>query len=135
MAFSVRDGGGTLGCIGWTVAAFALHNIAEYYWHRMMHHRWFYTRMHKIHHHYKSPEVTGPHPTPSVCPCLQSFSLGMNRALLCSVLDRREGCASTSCTVPVPFLAFARYLTCACPPPGSRSTICTSTPWRQQATT
>lgn len=31
--------------------------IVEYYWHRTMHLKWFYTRFHKFHHAYKSPEV------------------------------------------------------------------------------
>ena len=28
----------------------------EYYWHRLMHYKFFYTTFHKIHHYYKSPE-------------------------------------------------------------------------------
>lgn len=31
-------------------------NIAEYYWHRLMHTKYFYASWHKYHHHYKSPE-------------------------------------------------------------------------------
>jgi sterol desaturase/sphingolipid hydroxylase (fatty acid hydroxylase superfamily) len=31
-------------------------NIVEYYWHRLMHLRYFYGRFHKYHHFYKSPE-------------------------------------------------------------------------------
>lgn len=30
-------------------------NVVEYYWHRLMHLPWFYKRMHKLHHAYKSP--------------------------------------------------------------------------------
>lgn len=30
-------------------------SVAEYYWHRIMHTRWFYARFHKLHHYYKSP--------------------------------------------------------------------------------
>lgn len=51
-----------MGCVGVTFAAFAMHNVVEYYWHRLMHHRWFYARLHKIHHHYKSPEVISRNP-------------------------------------------------------------------------
>jgi sterol desaturase/sphingolipid hydroxylase (fatty acid hydroxylase superfamily) len=36
--------------------AVTLENVFEYYWHRMMHLKFFYLRFHKIHHHYKSPE-------------------------------------------------------------------------------
>mmetsp|Transcript_13583 Transcript_13583/g.26835 ORF Transcript_13583/g.26835 Transcript_13583/m.26835 type:complete len:294 (+) Transcript_13583:170-1051(+) len=56
MVFSLKDAGGMVGLLGWTGAAFAIHNIAEYYWHRLMHHRFFYARAHKLHHFYKSPE-------------------------------------------------------------------------------
>jgi sterol desaturase/sphingolipid hydroxylase (fatty acid hydroxylase superfamily) len=31
-------------------------NVVEYYWHRMMHLKFFYLNFHKFHHHYKSPE-------------------------------------------------------------------------------
>ncbi len=37
--------------------ATAWQSVAEYYWHRLMHHRVFYRALHKIHHHYKSPSV------------------------------------------------------------------------------
>ena len=32
-------------------------SVLEYYWHRVMHFPFFYRRMHKMHHHYKSPAV------------------------------------------------------------------------------
>ena len=32
-------------------------SVLEYYWHRVMHFPLFYRRMHKMHHHYKSPAV------------------------------------------------------------------------------
>lgn len=32
-------------------------SVIEYYWHRMMHLKWFYVRFHKFHHAYKAPEV------------------------------------------------------------------------------
>ena len=32
-------------------------SVLEYFWHIMMHLEWCYARMHKLHHHYKSPEV------------------------------------------------------------------------------
>lgn len=38
------------------VVAAAWENIAEYYWHRMMHLKAFYATFHKYHHFYKSPE-------------------------------------------------------------------------------
>mmetsp|Transcript_38357 Transcript_38357/g.96073 ORF Transcript_38357/g.96073 Transcript_38357/m.96073 type:complete len:293 (-) Transcript_38357:143-1021(-) len=56
MVFTLEDAGGVAGLIGWTGVAFAVHNVAEYYWHRLMHHRYFYSRLHKLHHFYKSPE-------------------------------------------------------------------------------
>ena len=31
-------------------------SILEYYWHRLMHYKFFYSVFHKIHHYYKSPE-------------------------------------------------------------------------------
>ena len=39
-----------------TIAIVTIHQIEEYYWHRLMHLPWFYVRFHKLHHHYKSPE-------------------------------------------------------------------------------
>mmetsp|Transcript_16307 Transcript_16307/g.41342 ORF Transcript_16307/g.41342 Transcript_16307/m.41342 type:complete len:163 (+) Transcript_16307:90-578(+) len=33
-----------------------LHMMLEYYWHRLMHLRWFYCTFHKYHHYFKSPE-------------------------------------------------------------------------------
>lgn len=35
------------------VAALGWQSVLEYAWHRLMHTRWCYTRMHKYHHHYK----------------------------------------------------------------------------------
>jgi sterol desaturase/sphingolipid hydroxylase (fatty acid hydroxylase superfamily) len=32
-------------------------SIIEYYWHRMMHLKWFYATFHKLHHAYKAPEI------------------------------------------------------------------------------
>jgi sterol desaturase/sphingolipid hydroxylase (fatty acid hydroxylase superfamily) len=37
------------------VAAVVLQSVAEYYWHRLMHWPPCYRRLHKLHHHYKSP--------------------------------------------------------------------------------
>lgn len=43
--------------IGWDLLkAVIFQSVAEYYWHRMMHLKFFYVRFHKIHHYYKSPE-------------------------------------------------------------------------------
>eukprot|EP00761_Pharyngomonas_kirbyi_P003258 gb/GECH01003262.1/.p1 GENE.gb/GECH01003262.1/~~gb/GECH01003262.1/.p1 ORF type:complete len:267 (+),score=61.53 gb/GECH01003262.1/:1-801(+) len=46
--------------IGFTIVSvfllFLYMNVAEYYWHRLMHIPFFYRRWHKIHHSYKSPE-------------------------------------------------------------------------------
>lgn len=39
-----------------TSIAVAYENIAEYYWHRLMHMKYFYRYFHKLHHFYKSPE-------------------------------------------------------------------------------
>jgi sterol desaturase/sphingolipid hydroxylase (fatty acid hydroxylase superfamily) len=36
--------------------AVAFENVAEYYWHRMMHTKLFYATFHKYHHWYKAPE-------------------------------------------------------------------------------
>ena len=38
------------------VVAIVHENIVEYYWHRLMHLRFFYQKFHKLHHFYKSPE-------------------------------------------------------------------------------
>ena len=38
--------------------AVVFQSVAEYYWHRLMHSKVFYSRLHKHHHFYKSPEVT-----------------------------------------------------------------------------
>lgn len=38
-------------------AAILWESVLEYYWHRLMHVPLFYSRFHKLHHHYKSPEV------------------------------------------------------------------------------
>jgi len=35
----------------------AYESVVEYWWHRLMHIPFFYRRLHKLHHHYKSPEV------------------------------------------------------------------------------
>lgn len=35
------------------VAGLALQSVLEYWWHRLMHLRWCYVRMHKYHHFYK----------------------------------------------------------------------------------
>lgn len=35
------------------VAALAWQSLLEYWWHRLMHTRWYFSRMHKFHHHYK----------------------------------------------------------------------------------
>jgi len=32
-------------------------SVVEYYWHRMMHLKWFYATFHKLHHAYKAPEI------------------------------------------------------------------------------
>jgi sterol desaturase/sphingolipid hydroxylase (fatty acid hydroxylase superfamily) len=37
--------------------AFLSEAVLEYYWHRLMHTKYFYAIAHKYHHHYKSPEV------------------------------------------------------------------------------
>jgi sterol desaturase/sphingolipid hydroxylase (fatty acid hydroxylase superfamily) len=37
--------------------ALLLQSTLEYPWHRLMHYKYFYTRMHKYHHEYKSPVV------------------------------------------------------------------------------
>ena len=39
------------------VIAVTYENVAEYYWHRLMHFKQFYAVFHKYHHFYKSPEV------------------------------------------------------------------------------
>lgn len=41
---------------GSTLAIVAGHQVAEYYWHRLMHLPFFYARFHKLHHFYKAPE-------------------------------------------------------------------------------
>ena len=43
-------------CVG-LARAVAMQCVLEYYWHRLMHMRWFYKTLHKYHHHYKSPNV------------------------------------------------------------------------------
>jgi len=50
----------TARCVG-TAAGHALfiiclHQLQEYWWHRLMHLPWFYKTFHKLHHAYKSPE-------------------------------------------------------------------------------
>lgn len=46
--------------IGWILLDLLLivtyENVAEYYWHRLMHSKYFYAIFHKHHHFYKSPE-------------------------------------------------------------------------------
>jgi sterol desaturase/sphingolipid hydroxylase (fatty acid hydroxylase superfamily) len=43
--------------VGWDLLlAIIYQSIAEYYWHRLMHTKYFYSLFHKFHHHYKSPE-------------------------------------------------------------------------------
>eukprot|EP01119_Soliformovum_irregulare_P007189 TRINITY_DN1958_c0_g1_i5.p1 TRINITY_DN1958_c0_g1~~TRINITY_DN1958_c0_g1_i5.p1 ORF type:complete len:176 (-),score=21.97 TRINITY_DN1958_c0_g1_i5:12-539(-) len=39
-----------------TLFPFVWQSVLEYYWHRTMHLPWFYIRLHKVHHYYKSPE-------------------------------------------------------------------------------
>jgi sterol desaturase/sphingolipid hydroxylase (fatty acid hydroxylase superfamily) len=38
------------------VAIVSLHQLEEYWWHRLMHTPWCYRRAHKLHHAYKAPE-------------------------------------------------------------------------------
>lgn len=38
------------------VISVILEHILEYYWHRLMHVRWFYVHLHKFHHYYKAPQ-------------------------------------------------------------------------------
>lgn len=38
-----------------TIIPIVYENVAEYYWHRLMHVPYFYKRLHKIHHYFKSP--------------------------------------------------------------------------------
>jgi Delta7-sterol 5-desaturase len=46
---------GWVGLARGALAAMAWENVAEYVWHRVMHTRFFYARLHKLHHHYKAP--------------------------------------------------------------------------------
>lgn len=39
------------------IVAVVYQSIIEYYWHRLMHMKFFYKNLHKYHHYYKSPEV------------------------------------------------------------------------------
>ncbi|RHZ06406.1 hypothetical protein DYB31_007277 [Aphanomyces astaci] len=44
-----------LAITGQVVGAMLGANHVEYYWHRLLHSRFLYTRVHKVHHHYKHP--------------------------------------------------------------------------------
>ena len=46
---------GVLDAVLGFAAATCWQSVLEYYWHRAMHWRWFYERLHKIHHFYVSP--------------------------------------------------------------------------------
>ena len=46
---------GWFGAVRGLVVACAFENITEYVWHRILHTRWLYARLHKLHHYYKAP--------------------------------------------------------------------------------
>lgn len=56
MMFENIEDVGLMSIVAGFMLAVAYENIAEYYWHRMMHTKHFYATFHKIHHYYKSPE-------------------------------------------------------------------------------
>jgi sterol desaturase/sphingolipid hydroxylase (fatty acid hydroxylase superfamily) len=56
MAFESPDTYGYLNIVIDFSIAVAYENIAEYYWHRLLHSKPLYARFHKMHHQYKSPE-------------------------------------------------------------------------------
>jgi sterol desaturase/sphingolipid hydroxylase (fatty acid hydroxylase superfamily) len=48
---------GILNIINDFIIAVVYECVAEYYWHRLMHTKYFYSIFHKFHHYYKAPEI------------------------------------------------------------------------------
>ena len=53
--FDWDEAGGWAGVAAGAALAVVYENVAEYVWHRAMHTRFLYTRLHKLHHYYKAP--------------------------------------------------------------------------------